>query len=70
MKLKTVTFGRTVSKNYQSQRVEVEIELQEGDTFEQVLLAAKRTVARGLGEAPSKEQIEKAKETLTLAEEF
>lgn len=69
MKLHSVTFGRTVSKNYQSQKCEVTIELGEGDTFASILAVAKRTVARGLGEAPSPDEVKKAKETLSIAGE-
>ncbi len=48
MKLKSVTFGRTKSKNYQSERLELTAEVTGDETPEDVLLALKARVAAEL----------------------
>lgn len=44
MRVSTVTYGRTYSKNYQSVRVEITIELDHVDTYEEGFEIAKAIV--------------------------
>lgn len=67
MKLKSVSYGRTTSHNYQSKRVDVVVDLEPGDTFDDALGRAKTLVAIGLGETPSKEDVAKARLVLAVA---
>lgn len=70
MKAKTVRFGRVISKNYQSTKVEIEVELEKGDTAAQAMKAARIFVDRELGDVPTKEQVAWAKKTLEKAEQL
>lgn len=68
MRATKVTFGRTVSQNYQSRHVSVELEIEKGEKVEDALCVAKALVAKGLGESPSKGDVEKAREVLAQAD--
>jgi len=48
MKIKSVTYGRTKSKNYQSERIDLTADVEEGESHEDVLLALKARVAAEL----------------------
>jgi hypothetical protein len=67
MKATKVTFGRTVSKDYQSRHVSVELEIDEGEKVENALAVAKAIVGRALGETPSPGDIAKAREVIAAA---
>lgn len=67
MKATKITFGRTVSKDYQSRHVAVELQIDEGEKVEEALAVAKALVGRALGESPSPKEIEKAREILANA---
>lgn len=69
MKIKEVTYGRTVSKNYQSRRAEVTVTLERGDTYAKALARAKKLVADALGETPTADQIAGARDVLALIDE-
>jgi hypothetical protein len=68
MKVKSVSYGRTASKDFQSKRVDVTIDLDAGDTFDGALEKAKVLVAIGLGETPTAEQIAAAREIIAFDE--
>lgn len=70
MKAKTIKYARTSSKNYQSQSVGIEIELEKGDTAAKTLAVARAWVNTQLEGAPSKQEVEKAKATLAKAEQL
>lgn len=44
MSTNSVTYGRTVSKNFQSERAEITFEINEGDTVQYTLELAKEIV--------------------------
>lgn len=68
MKVKTISYGRTSSKDYQSKRAEVTIDLERGDTFDGAVAQAKVLVSIALGEVPTDEQIAAAREIVAFAE--
>lgn len=68
MKVTQVTFGRTKSHNYQSQRVDVTVELGAGDCFDEALAAAQVLVNEALGEGPTFAEVKNARRVLKLAE--
>lgn len=67
MKVQTVSYGRTKSKNYQSTRVEVEVSLEPGETFDEALATAKALVDMALGDGPTPEEITRAREVIDAA---
>ena len=73
MKVKEVSFGRTKNTgNYNSQRAEVRIELDEdaGETCTEGLAKARMLVDYALGEGPSAEEVKQAQEVLSRASVF
>ena len=64
MKIKLVTFGRTISKNYQSKRAEVTLELHEDESFKTAMETAKTLVEVALEQQVGSEQIQKVKAAL------
>lgn len=68
MKVKTITYGRTASKDYQSKRADVTIDLERGDTFDGAVAQAKVLVAIALGEVPTPEQVAAAREIVAFDE--
>lgn len=73
MKVKEVSFGRTKNTgNYNSQRAEVRIEIDEdsGESYTDGMAKAKLLVDYALGEGPSAEEVEQAKVVLARAAAF
>lgn len=54
VKIKSLRYGRTVSKDYKSWRAEVEVELNDGDTLDDALAEAQKAVTFCLQEAINK----------------
>jgi hypothetical protein len=68
MKVKAITYGRTVSKDFQSRRAEYTIELEEGEDPGAALSLAKAMTDHALGLSPSEAEIQKARDVLDRAE--
>lgn len=67
MKITSIRFGRTVSKNYQSQHVEYEATISDGESHEEALRKPKAIVGHALGEGPSLADVERAQATIAAA---
>ena len=68
MNIKEIAYGRTKNTgNYQSERVEIRVTVDEDDSYNECLASAKLLVAQALGEGPSASEVEAAKEVLARA---
>lgn len=67
MRVKTVTFGRVKTANYQSQRAEVTVELEPEEDVDKAFAKAKTLVDVELDGRPSDAEVKKAEEVLRRA---
>lgn len=69
MHVSKVVFSKTVQvQRYEPERIELTIDLNEGDTVGDAVSAARRTCSRLLGLTPSADEIEAAKRVMSESE--